>query len=57
MNNSKDIENILDTMFRNPSSGKSKAAEEAEAFLKSINKGIEKADRTNRSHATKIGIA
>ena len=57
MNNSKDIENILDSMFRNPSSGKSRAAEEAEAFLKSINKGIEKADRTNRSHATKIGIA
>ena len=60
-NNNKDIENILDSMFRNPSTGKSRAAEEAEAFLKSINKGIEKAEKTNqhgaKNHAERIGIA
>ena len=57
MNNNKDIENILDSMFRNPSTGKSRAAEEAEAFLKSINKGIEKAERSNKSKAERLGIA
>ena len=60
-NENKDIENILDSMFRNPSTGKSRAAEEAEAFLKSINKGIEKAEKTSKqgakNHAERIGIA
>lgn len=61
MNNNKDIESILDSMFRNPSSGKSRAAEEAEAFLKSINKGIEKAEKSNKqgakTHKERLGIA
>jgi len=60
-NENKDIENILDSMFRNPSTGKSRAAEEAEAFLKSINKGIEKAEKVSKqgakNHAERIGIA